>query len=224
VIAVEKTSMVDVVNRCNKRSQNLFAEALLKRMGRQVTGSEGSWVSGAAALRIFLKKQLGAEASIVRISDGSGLSRNNRVTAALLTDLLRGVAADDDLGDVFVDSLAIGGVDGSLRKRLRSHDHLKGRVIAKSGYINGVVTLSGYLIVTRDAKPLDGRAPASTLLDEEHVVAFSILVNDVKPPKLPSQVRAFQDYLLHVIDRGVRRSLPAEEPKRVRPVPLPLGG
>jgi len=210
-IAVEKTSIADNVTRCNKYSQNLFAEALMKRMGRAVTGSRGSWDSGAAAMRIYLKEVLGSESSIVRIVDGSGLSDGNRVTARLFSDLLCEVKDDKDIGELFVNSLSVGGVDGALRNRLKEHKHLRGRVFAKSGYIRGVITLSGYLVVTPEGKAIDDKRSPSERLGAGRVLVFSVLINGFEPPKLPSDMRQMQDYLLHVIDAAVRPEVVAAQ-------------
>ena len=220
VLVTEETKLTDIIARANKSSQNLFAEALLKRAGREVTGSVGSWDSGAAAVRIFLKERLGSRASVVRVADGSGLSRDNQVTARILSDLLRDMFADEKLGPTFINSLAVGGIDGSLRKRLRETPSLRGRVLAKSGYINGVVTLSGYLILSRDGKPLsaDDETPLTETLDNYDVLTFSILINGFKPPVYPFAVCAFQDELLQVIDRAI------EPTTAGRPRPEPLGG
>jgi D-alanyl-D-alanine carboxypeptidase/D-alanyl-D-alanine-endopeptidase (penicillin-binding protein 4) len=75
LIAEVRTPMREVLARCNKDSQNLFAEALIKRIGHETTGDPGSWLSGSAAIRMFLSKALGPDASNFVIDDGSGMSR-----------------------------------------------------------------------------------------------------------------------------------------------------
>jgi D-alanyl-D-alanine carboxypeptidase/D-alanyl-D-alanine-endopeptidase (penicillin-binding protein 4) len=164
VIATRGTTLADVVKRVNKSSQNFMAEALDKLCGeaaRREAGGDASgtsWQAGERAARAFLSR-VGVDPSPLRMTDGSGLSRENRVTARMLSDLLAAMSAHPHAA-TFRESLPIGGVDGSLRKRLAE---VKGRVRAKTGTIGGVRSLSGY------AETADGRT-----------VAFSIVCNDIK--------------------------------------------
>ena len=189
------TPLTEVVRLCNKSSLNLFAEALLKRMGNKVTGAQGSWATGAAAVRTFLRDELGPAAALCQVSDGSGLSRRNRVTARLLVDLLAAAYHRDTIGPIFTNSLAIGGVDGTLRKRLAD---LNGTVYGKSGYINGVSALSGYLIVPDSPPPQDRGAFDPDR--RQQVVAFSFLFNNIGPPVYLHEIKACQERLVGLID------------------------
>jgi D-alanyl-D-alanine carboxypeptidase/D-alanyl-D-alanine-endopeptidase (penicillin-binding protein 4) len=101
-------------------------------------------------------KDYGLDRGSFTVADGSGYSRNNRVSPAALTALLRALAGEGH----FFRSLPLSGVDGSLRHRLRGPT-CRGRVRAKTGYIARVSALSGY-ILDRRGKP---------------AIAFSILVN-----------------------------------------------
>jgi D-alanyl-D-alanine carboxypeptidase/D-alanyl-D-alanine-endopeptidase (penicillin-binding protein 4) len=161
-LATHGTSMADLLKRMNKSSQNFFAEALDKLTGQATTVADAenltSWQRGERGARSFLERN-GIDANALRMADGSGLSRDDRVTARLMTDLLAVMAAHPHAA-VFRDSLPIAGTDGTLRKRLSD---LAGRIRAKTGSIGGVRTLSGY------ATTVDGR-----------VVAFSILANDIQ--------------------------------------------
>ncbi len=182
------TPIQDVLRRCNKDSQNLFAEALIKRVGRHVTGARGSWETGAAAVRMFLQQRLGPNAAVVNISDGSGMSRNNRITARTIVNLLHIMHRDTPLAGIYRDSLAIGGVDGTLRKRFGGA--LNGTVHGKSGFINGVCTLSGYLVSSEEDR-------------EPRVVAFSLLFNDIKAPVYVHDIKKLQGELISTIDRHI---------------------
>ncbi len=150
-IAVHETVMSDILWRINKNSQNLFAEAMCKAQGRawnleRDKDEPGSWESGGQAIREFLHKQKIDDSKYV-IIDGSGLARGNRVTARLITDLL--VAMNKHrYGTTFRESLSVAGKDGTVGKRM---DDLAGHVFAKTGYINGVRALSGY-VLTRGGK------------------------------------------------------------------------
>jgi len=196
-----QTTLPLILKRCNKDSQNLFAEALLKRMGRKVTGSAGSWANGTAAVRIFLRQQFGPRGAAVTIADGSGLSRDNRVSPRLLVDLLYAMHQHPQLGSVFQQSLSIGGRDGTLRKRFKHG--FAGQVYAKTGFIDGVSCISGYLVTgTAGADP---QAPLPHR--DAHTIAFSFLFNDLKPPIYVYKIKNFQDKILHDIDEYLTASV-----------------
>lgn len=162
VLAVVTTPVRDVALLCNRDSVNLYAEALLKRMGREISGERGSWASGAAVLRMVMNERLGPEAaSELTVSDGSGMSRGNQVSPSLMTAWLESVYEDARIGPAFVESLATPG-SGTLERRFREV-RIKNRITAKSGLLNGVRTLSGYI-----TEPGTGRT-----------LAFSVLVNDL---------------------------------------------
>lgn len=157
LIAEHRTSLPVVLNRCNKRSQNLFAECLLKMIGLQVRG-EGSWQAGVDAITDFLHGA-GIRSEGFRLDDGSGLSLDNRMSARALTDILTWVWHHPD-GQLLVASLPEAGVDGSLKTRLRD-PNLRGKIRAKTGSLNGVRALSGY-----------ADAPGGTIV-------FSMLFNEI---------------------------------------------
>ncbi|HEV8292473.1 MAG TPA: D-alanyl-D-alanine carboxypeptidase/D-alanyl-D-alanine-endopeptidase [Tepidisphaeraceae bacterium] len=180
LIAIHETPMKDLLFRLNKNSQNLFAEALCKILGRAFEASQGhdvpgSWEAGGRAVAAFFAKYAIAHNGF-RLIDGSGLARENRITARISTDTLS-VMFHHPAGQLYRESLSVAGQDGTLAKRMLD---LKGRVFAKTGYIGGVRTLSGY-IQTRSGRWL----------------SFSILFNQV-----PGPVKAFeelQDEACHVL-------------------------
>lgn len=191
LLHVVRTSIGAVLYRCNKDSQNLFAECLLKRLGRAVTGNPGSWENGAAAVRQFLAERLGPSAAAVVISDGSGMSRDNRVTARTLVQLLVSMARDPQVGPLFMQSLSQAGRDGTLERRLGQE--LSGQLWGKTGYIAGVSTLSGYLVLPRKVDP-SGHVSGG-------VVAFSFLFNDISPSISVQHIKAVQNDLVRIMDR-----------------------
>ncbi|MDQ3440728.1 MAG: D-alanyl-D-alanine carboxypeptidase/D-alanyl-D-alanine-endopeptidase, partial [Planctomycetota bacterium] len=169
IVATHKSTMPDVMWRINKSSQNMFADAMFKLMGN------GTWEGGGDAVHAFLKKA-GIDDAHYKAVDGSGLSRENRVTARLMTDLLAYMAKHPE-ADVFRESLSAAGVDGTIRNRM--HD-LKGRVQAKTGYIGGVRALSGYVQKSDDKW-----------------LAFSIIFNGFKGSERPFET--LQDEAVHVL-------------------------
>jgi D-alanyl-D-alanine carboxypeptidase/D-alanyl-D-alanine-endopeptidase (penicillin-binding protein 4) len=126
----------------HKRSQNLHAELLLKALGAQ-QGGEGSVAGGARAIGKFLAAE-GIDAAGLEVGDGSGLSHDNRVSARLLARTLHSVRSRPYF-ETYRESLPIAGQDGTLADRFRREPELKGRIQAKTGYISGVATLSGYI-------------------------------------------------------------------------------
>lgn len=187
VIAVVTTPLVDILELCNHESINLYADALIKAIGHAVSGEPGSWQNGGSVLRMVLAERLGPDAAAsTTISDGSGMSRQNAVTPKVFTAWLESLYEDPALGSAFVESLASVG-EGTLDDRFRQ-TRLRNALRAKSGYINGVRTLSGYLIHE----------------DSGRALAFSILINDlplssgvgVKARNLHEQIVAAADQWL----------------------------
>jgi D-alanyl-D-alanine carboxypeptidase/D-alanyl-D-alanine-endopeptidase (penicillin-binding protein 4) len=153
VVAAHETSMADVLARIDKNSQNLFAEALCKMQGRDWNlahgrDEPGSWRAGGEAIHDFLRRH-GIDDSRYVLIDGSGLSRDNRVTTRMITDLFV-VMTKHPYAEQYRASLTICGQDGTLRKRMSD---ITGLVRGKTGSIGGVRSLSGYA-TTRSGQTL----------------------------------------------------------------------
>jgi serine-type D-Ala-D-Ala carboxypeptidase/endopeptidase (penicillin-binding protein 4) len=125
----------------NKVSQNLHAELLLRQLGKSQTG-EGSFVEGARVVRQFLVNA-GVDPRDFFFYDGSGMSPMDEVTPRATT-LLLAFAARQPWGTAYRATLPIAGVDGTLSGRFLQSP-LKGKVVAKTGTLNGVHSLSGYM-------------------------------------------------------------------------------
>lgn len=183
VVALVKTPISVVLERCNVDSDNLYAESLLKLAGHTVTKQPGSWSNGASVVRMQLRDKLGADiAGSLVLSDGSGLARSNRVTPTMLAKWLAEMAKESS-GPLFVRSLALAGEEGTLRRRFRG-SKLKNEIRAKSGYIREVRTLSGY--VTHEAS---GQR-----------IAFSVLVNNV-PAGADQRAKEFHENVVEAVDQ-----------------------
>ena len=146
-----------------KLSNNGMAEILVKAMGRETRG-EGSWPAGLAAVEDYLKK-LGVGTSQLRLADGSGLSRLDRVTAGQVAVLLSAVRSKPWF-PAFYHALPVAGekgplVGGTLASRMRGTP-AAGNVHAKTGTLTGVSALSGYVKNPRGER-----------------LVFSIVMNDV---------------------------------------------
>jgi D-alanyl-D-alanine carboxypeptidase/D-alanyl-D-alanine-endopeptidase (penicillin-binding protein 4) len=126
----------------NAESDNFAAEMLLKELGATFA-EQGSSAAGARLVRKTLRTA-GVSLAGVRIADGSGLSRFDRLTAKALVSLLRVGAADPGMRDAFVSSLAVAGVSGTLERRLDVRP-TRGRVIAKTGTTLRASALAGFV-------------------------------------------------------------------------------
>ncbi len=186
------TPISTIIARCNRDSQNLYAESLLKRIGYATTGQPGSWLNGGSIIRHVVHERLDETrlSSKVVITDGSGMSRDNRVTPEVITAWLNSFANDERLGPMFMESLAEGGVSGTLTARRRPRlttENLHGGVVqAKTGYINAVSCLSGYLTMPNGQRR-----------------CFSIMVNQLTAPV--SRAKSVQDRIVQAIAKDMAR-------------------
>jgi D-alanyl-D-alanine carboxypeptidase/D-alanyl-D-alanine-endopeptidase (penicillin-binding protein 4) len=130
-----------IVKLTNKESRNLYAEMLLRTLGHQVK-QRGGLEDGLDVLNEFAQ-QMGAHPGETVFADGSGLSRDDLVTPSMIVKLLIHMASGPSF-DVFRDSLPVAGVDGTLADRFKG-TRLKGRIYAKTGTLEGVNALSGYM-------------------------------------------------------------------------------
>jgi D-alanyl-D-alanine carboxypeptidase/D-alanyl-D-alanine-endopeptidase (penicillin-binding protein 4) len=139
ITSIRSPTLADLATHVNSYSSNLGAELLLKRIGLEV-GGVGSTEAGAAAVTELLTRD-GLPMVDVAIRDGSGLAETNRLTCSLLVSLLAGEGPETPLGR----SLAIGGTRGSLLERFVDSP-ADGLVLAKTGTLQGVRALSGYVL------------------------------------------------------------------------------
>jgi len=124
------------------RSQNWFAEMVLKQLGRQF-GRGGSWDEGLAVERRFLIDSVHVDSTEFRLQDGSGLSSGNLVSPLAFTRILRYIRSHPR-AQTFLAGLPQSGNVGSLHSRFVGTP-LAGRVRAKDGSIGGVNSLSGFI-------------------------------------------------------------------------------
>jgi D-alanyl-D-alanine carboxypeptidase/D-alanyl-D-alanine-endopeptidase (penicillin-binding protein 4) len=152
--------MIEDITLTNKISQNLHAELQLRLLGK-LFGSEGSFEEGTRVVRQFLVNA-GVDDNDFFLYDGSGMSTDDRIAPRVFTKLLA-YASAQPWGAEWRATLPVAGVDGTLAERFKNSP-LKGRLWAKTGTLNEVNALSGYLTA----------ASGKTL-------AFSILVNGRRP-------------------------------------------
>jgi D-alanyl-D-alanine carboxypeptidase/D-alanyl-D-alanine-endopeptidase (penicillin-binding protein 4) len=145
-------------------SQNTFAEYVLKVLGREL-GGVGSWDAGIEVERRFLIDSVRIDSTAFYLDDGSGLSAGNLVTPRAFVQLLDYMARHPRRA-AFLAALPRSGAPGSLLKRLTG-TALAGRVVAKTGSITHVNTLSGY--IDRG----DGRHITFSIQANGHTVSYS---------------------------------------------------
>ena len=174
--AHESVPLSEIIKTINKVSQNFYAEQLQKTLGVELK-EVGSSKKGIEAEKDWLSR-IGISPDDVFIVDGSGLSRHNLVTAHQIVTILRAIRNHSDYR-VFFDSLPIGGVDGTLKNRLKGSNAV-GHVFAKTGYVGRVRALSGYVHAA------NGR---------EYI--FSILVNHYPVPT--GRINDLQDHIVTLL-------------------------
>jgi D-alanyl-D-alanine carboxypeptidase/D-alanyl-D-alanine-endopeptidase (penicillin-binding protein 4) len=127
-----------------KPSQNLYTEIILRTLGKlnSVGPSQTNEEAGLIVVRNFLR-QAGANESDLALNDGSGLSRNDMITANATVQLLTFMSKHRYFAQ-FRDALPIAGVDGTLRTRMRGTP-AENNLRAKKGSLSSVASLSGYV-------------------------------------------------------------------------------
>jgi D-alanyl-D-alanine carboxypeptidase/D-alanyl-D-alanine-endopeptidase (penicillin-binding protein 4) len=140
--AVVSPPLATIVRFMDRQSDNFTAELLLKELGAVVAG-QGTTPAGA---RVVTRELAAAAVPLagVRIVDGSGLSRLDRLTANALAALLEAAWADPTLRRPFFDALPVAGINGTLEDRMR-RPPARGRVVAKTGTTREASGLAGYV-------------------------------------------------------------------------------
>ena len=127
-----------------KPSQNLYTEIILRTLGTTTSTNpnQTNEDAGLIVVREFLR-QAAARESDLALNDGSGLSRNDLITANATVQLLTFMSKHKYYAQ-FRDALPIAGVDGTLRTRMRGTP-AEGNLRAKTGSLSSVASLSGYV-------------------------------------------------------------------------------
>lgn len=130
-----------LINEMNKNSNNYYAENLFKF--NAATADKDKLLSNSAKILLdsLMDSYFGNNKTDIKIFDGSGLSRRNRLSASLLIEILKHITTTNYFGS-FLSSLAIAGRDGTLEKRMRG-TAAELKVFAKTGTHRDVSGLSG---------------------------------------------------------------------------------
>ncbi len=148
-------------------SQNLFAEMLLKQLGRQLGGA-GSWNAGLEVERRFLIDLVGIDSTQFALRDGSGLSHTNVVSPLAFAQLLLWMRKHPNF-PAFEHALPVSGKSGTIRTRMVG-TAVEGRVKAKTGTIFRVNALSGYVTLP------NGRTRIFSIQTNNHAVGGAAMV------------------------------------------------
>lgn len=182
--STESDQVATLIHALGKWSDNFVAEMLFKVIGAE-RHRPGRAEDAVAAVRAELE-EAGVGLQGVEIVNGSGLFDGNLIAPQRLTEVLRAAWNDPGIRAEYVGSLAVGGVDGTLRRRLG--DLPAPRVVrAKTGTLAGVIALSGYVL-----GPEPGQA-----------YAFSYLANDVRGRHGPA--RGLADQIATTLARHLHR-------------------
>jgi serine-type D-Ala-D-Ala carboxypeptidase/endopeptidase (penicillin-binding protein 4) len=142
IAQVESPSLASMIRFMDQESDNFTAEMLLKQLGA-VEIERGTSAAGASVVMQALG-EAGVPMAGVRIVDGSGLSRLDRLTAKALGEILEVAWSDPRVRAAFVSALPVAGINGTLEDRLRKPP-ARGRVLAKTGTTSNASALSGYV-------------------------------------------------------------------------------
>lgn len=142
VASSESKSTATILADMNKFSNNFVAEMLTKNLGTKNKSEKASLQDGVSVIRTELKN-LGLTDKDFVVENPSGLTRNNRLSASTLNKVLSALKNDFTAYSTVLESLPIAGIDGTLKKRMKN-TAAEGWVRAKTGYLDGVVSLAGF--------------------------------------------------------------------------------
>ncbi len=172
-------SIDTVLSVVNKDSDNLSAEMLVYAIAYEDSGAPASAVDGLVAVKRLIDS-LGFNSDDYSVADGSGVSHYNLISAGLILEMLKYMYFNQkDLFDLFYNSLAIAGVDGTLKNRMKN-TFAQNNVHAKTGTLNGVSNLSGYVTAKNG-----------------HLLAFSIMIQNYVDES--SKARSFQNKICELL-------------------------
>lgn len=134
-------TLADIAKVTNHESVNMYAEALRKHLGYEIS-RDGSYRAGSTVISNFLDS-IGCEPDQALILDGSGLSRNNNISALMTVRLLVHMY-NSSCSEPFLASLPEGAVSGTMKNYFRD-EVFNGRVVAKTGSFNSARSFAGYV-------------------------------------------------------------------------------
>jgi serine-type D-Ala-D-Ala carboxypeptidase/endopeptidase (penicillin-binding protein 4) len=141
LLSFDSLSLAEIIRLTNKFSNNLMARHLLLTLGSERYGTPATVDKGARALGDWARER-GLALPGLEIDNGSGLSRTTRISALEMAQVLR-AAYHSRYAPEFIVSLPLAGIDGTLRSRM--HGTAAGSVRLKTGHLDGVTAVAGYV-------------------------------------------------------------------------------
>jgi D-alanyl-D-alanine carboxypeptidase/D-alanyl-D-alanine-endopeptidase (penicillin-binding protein 4) len=141
VLTWRSPPLADVIRDINKNSNNVMTRQLVYSLAAERNGPPGTRTGGGQIIRDHMASR-GLDVDPLVIVNGAGLSRDERISARLLVDMLR-LAYRGPFGAEFVSSLSLGGLDGTTRRRFNGKNGA-GQMHVKTGRIDDVSALAGY--------------------------------------------------------------------------------
>ena len=135
-------TMDQILHKMMKESDNLYAESMYYQIAAS-TGNRPASAKSARSVERQLIHKVGLDPQRYKLADGSGLSLYNYLSAELEVKLLRYAYRNENILPHLQQSLPIAGVDGTLKKRMKS-GFAHGNVRAKTGTLTGIISLAGY--------------------------------------------------------------------------------
>jgi D-alanyl-D-alanine carboxypeptidase/D-alanyl-D-alanine-endopeptidase (penicillin-binding protein 4) len=157
-----------IIKEMLKKSDNLRTHAVFRKLGQVYFKTQGTWQNSLAAMKAILAHS-GVDFSRIHVVDGAGLSMDNQVSPAQLTQLLDYAYHQPEIRQYLLPALPIGGKDGTLRSRM-SKEGKSERIRAKTGSMKGmgVSALAGYIATKHHG-----------------MISFAIIVNNIKGGRWP---------------------------------------
>ena len=136
-------TLENIISKTSKKSNNVFARHLLLTLGAKIYGAPANLNKGRRAVEKILNRYHLLHSSETCIDNGCGLSRESRITARSMAKVLD--HAYKSYGNRWMQTLSIAGKDGTIRRRF-AHTKVKNRAWMKTGTLNRVKNISGYLL------------------------------------------------------------------------------
>ncbi len=191
IAELESPPLREIVVLMNKYSNNFIADTLVKTLGREVKGAPGTMEKGLEVIREEATR-MGLNTAGFSLVSGSGLTRDNRITAQQFITLLNAAYLDFDVLPELLSSLPIAGRDGTLKSRMKGTSAY-GRLRGKTGTIDGVSSLIG-MVQSRGGE----------------LLSFAVIMNDSR--KNAQNFRPWQNYFAQALADFNRKTPLAERP------------
>lgn len=142
LLSFKSPPLAELIRPVNKLSNNVMTRQIFLTLGAEKLGAPGTLAKGRQVLEDALSRR-GLGFPELQIGNGAGLSRDNRISASSLGRLLL-AARSSPYGAEFQASLSLAGLDGTTKRRFED-DSLAGQMHLKTGTLNGVTSVAGYV-------------------------------------------------------------------------------